>query len=306
MISNIKKWVIAIRLWTLTAAIIPITQGAVLAWYQGYSYKLFPFFLTLLAGIFLQAASNLLNTYGDYKSGVDTSETKMTNREIIEGAIPPSTIKNAALLLVALAFCLGLYLIYISGIVVFVFGLLGILGTLGYTTGRFPFKYYGLGTIFVFFLMGSFMVIPAYYIQSSTLNIGVFLYSIPVSCLVAMILLGNEIRDIETDRKANIRTLAINLGQEKAIKLYTYLIIASYAFLFTVVIKGIVPNTALIPIALIPMFFTKMEKLEAPAPREELVSLVKFGAKAHFLFGILLIIGVFLGIGIRELIRITS
>ncbi len=306
MKESIKKWVIAIRLWTLTAAIIPITQGAVLAWYEGYEYKLSLFCLTLIAGIFLQAASNLLNTYGDYKSGVDTSETKQTNREIIEGEIAPSTIKNAALLLVVLAFCIGVYLIYKAGIVVFIFGLLGILGTLGYTTGKFPFKYYGLGTIFVFFLMGSFMVIPAYYIQSTVLNLGVIIYSMPVSCLVAMILLGNEIRDIDTDKQANIRTLAINLGQDKALKLYTYLIIASYVFLFAIVIRGIGPNTALIPIALIPMFFNQIEKFEKPVPREVCVNLVKFGAKAHFLFGMLLIIGVLLGIGIRELIRITS
>ncbi len=306
MKDSIKKWVIAIRLWTLTAAIIPISQGAVLAWYQGYNYNLSLFFLTLIAGIFLQAASNLLNTYGDYKSGVDTSDTKQTNREIIEGEISPNTIKNAALFLVGLAFLIGVYLIYKAGIVVFIFGILGILGTLGYTTGKFPFKYYGLGTIFVFFLMGSFMVLPAYYIQSGVLNFGAVLYSIPVSCLVAMILLGNEIRDIQTDTQAGIRTLAINLGQEKALKLYTYLIITSYVFLFTVVIKGIVPNTALIPIAIIPMFFNQIEKFEPPVPREVCVQLVKFGAKAHFLFGMLLIIGVLLGIGIRELIRITS
>ncbi len=295
MIEFLKKWIVAIRLWTLTASIIPVCLGAMLAWYEGYAYNMPLFWLTLIAGILLQTASNLLNTYGDYSSGVDSSNmVKKTNTELFDGTITAKQIKNVALLCIFIAAILGLILIYHKGFVVFLFGLLGILGTVCYTTGKYPFKYYGLGTIFVFFLMGSFMVIPAYYIQSSVFNFQVCLFSLPISFLVAVILFGNEIRDLKSDKEAGIRTLAMAYGQERALELYTNMIYMAYICLVILAVTEIIPTSALLPLLLIPMLTKQIIQLKAPVEREVLDGLVKFSAKFHFLFGALMIIGILL------------
>ncbi len=291
----VKKWVVAARLWSLTASIIPVTLGSALAWYQGYGYNMPLFWLTLVAGILLQAASNLLNTYGDYASGVDSLDmVKTTNREIFDGTITAKQIKNAAIVCIAIAALFGVILIAKKGLPVFIFGLLGIIGTVSYTTGKYPFKYYALGTIFVFFLMGSFMVLPAYYIQSETLNMQAVFFSLPISFLVSVILFGNEIRDMKSDKEAGIRTLAMKFGQERALELYTNMIYIAYICLLILAFMEIIPTTALLPIILFPLLIKQIIKIQPPVEPSVLTGLVKFGAKFHFLFGALMIIGLLL------------
>lgn len=292
----LKKWIEASRPWTLTASIIPVLLGSVLAWYQGYNPNMYLFIPMLIAGMLLQIAANLLNTYGDYVSGIDNSDTKQTNRELIEGNISPQKIKNVALSCIALAAFLGIFLIYAGGIVILIFGILGILGTLGYTTGKHPYKYYALGTIFVFFLMGFFMVLPAYYLQSNEINLIAICTSLPISILVAGILFTNEIRDLETDKQGGIKTLAMLCGFERAVKIYIAMLYISFLCLILLVAIQALPITALLPFLTMPLLLKVQKQLKPPVQRLVLVGLVKFSAKFHFLFGFLMILGIAIGI----------
>ena len=155
-----KAWFIAMRPWSFTAAFVPVAVGTALAWSQGF-FQPGLFFLTSLGAVLMQAGTNFINTYGDYCSGVDTVESAHTCPQLVTGAMRPADMKRAGFLAFGVAVAIGLALSWLCGWEILVIGLVGVLGGYTYTAGPCPFKYRGLGSIFVFFLMGPLMVWPA-------------------------------------------------------------------------------------------------------------------------------------------------
>ncbi len=258
-----KSWLLATRPWSFTAAIIPLLVGCAYAWTKGYSE---PFLCIplLLSGILMQISTNFLNLYGDFYAGVDTVESAKASPQLVTNQLQPETVKKAAYILLGIALLLGLVVVYFSGLHIALFGILGSIGVLTYTTGKFPFKFYGLGTILVFFLMGPLMLIPAYFSQLGFLSFNEFVQvlgndfwqllvlSLPIGFLVSNIMLGNETRDIEHDKNANITTLAIILGYNISITLYNAMNLLSLAAIIFAVFFFDFSSFVLLPLLLIP------------------------------------------------------
>ena len=293
---DLKVWLLAMRPWSFTAAAVPVSVGALLAYAQGFPFLWGRFLITLLAGVILQTATNFLNTYGDYQSGVDTPESAAGLSQLVNGAIQPGAIYRAGLYALTLSALLGIILVFWCGWPLLIFGICGISGAYFYTTGFCPYKYKGLGPFMVFFLMGPLMVMPAYFIQSGSVSLFSFWASIPIACLVAAIMHANDVRDIAHDRKAGIRTLAINLGRYKAVKTLETMYLG--AFISTVILGFFQPGFFL-PLILLPSALYALKPLHGDMADLHLSTLDVRTAKLHFQFGLLIMGGLFITAWLR-------
>ena len=288
----LKAWFLAMRPWSFTAAFVPVAVGGALAASQGF-FNPWLFLLTALGGIAIQAGTNLINTYGDYRSGVDTVASAHTCPQLVTGAMKPADMKRAGLFSFGFAGAIGLFLSWLCGWEVLAVGLLGILGGYAYTAGPFPYKYRGLGSILVFFLMGPLMAWPAWFIQTGLYSWMPVVASLPVGFLVSAILNGNDVRDIAHDRAAGIDTLALLLGCKNGLRLQRFLYWGAFLSLLALVLLRLLPVPALLPFVLLPVFRKSLRTIkEAEAGRtDRLLQLEGMAAGFHLQFGVLLAFG---------------
>lgn len=271
-----KTWLITMRIWSLTATTMPVALGAVVAHQDGhFSWLLLG--LMLLCGWTLQLATNLLNTYGDGVSGVDKDK-------------PPCPFPLTLVLRVGYGFLfIGVVL---AGLIVFLttwkllfFALAGILGAALYTSR--VFKYAGLGVPGVFLLTGPLQVLAAYYAFTQGFSVKALLLSLPVGCLVAAILHGNDLRDIATDRVAKIKTFSHLIGEQAAFWLYVLLNMIPFLLLILLMVLY-PPGYAFLPpfLALPLAFMLSRDALK----RQRVETLEERSAGCHFLFCLLLVV----------------
>ncbi len=294
---KLKAWINALRLWSLTAATIPVLVGSALAWNEGcFSWQIFV--LTMLSGWSLQVAVNLLNTYGDFRSGVDQRKNKATCAVLINGMFTPNEILISAISFVVAGALLGVWAAYLSSWVLLLFALPGVLGVIGYTTGT-NYKYAGAGVPVVFLLMGVVMVMAAYYAHSTAFSWGAFVVSLPVALLVAVILHGNDLRDFESDGAVGIKTTALQLGLSRGKILFCVMHAFAYLAIVVGVVCGMFSSWVLLTVLAAPISFkvcrTCMTSFRPGAELPDAQSLVVVSVQAHLLFGILLSIGLVIG-----------
>jgi 1,4-dihydroxy-2-naphthoate octaprenyltransferase len=210
----------------------------------------------------------------------------------------PGDILFSAIAFVVAGTLLGVWAAYLSSWTLLLFALPGVLGVIGYTTGT-KFKYMGLGVPVVFFLMGVVMVMAAFYAQTRQLSWTAFVVSLPVSCLVAVILHGNDLRDFESDGAVGIRTTALQMGLSRGKLLFCLLHAAAYISVAVAALCGMLPLWTLLVLLTAPISFkvcrTCMTSFRPGAELPEAQSLVACSAQVHMLFGILLTIGLAVG-----------
>ncbi len=292
----VKTWFLAGRPWSLTATFVPVTLGTILAWHQGYFHS-FLFLLSLLGGAAIQLGTNYTNTYGDYMSGVDTAESNRTSPQLVLGILKPGHMLLVGLVCFAVAALIGIYLVSLRSWPLLVVGILGILGGYSYTLG-IAYKYKGLGTILVFFLMGPMMAWGAYYVQTGISDWLPVWASLPVGFLISGLLHANDFRDIEHDAAAGIVTLGTILGFDLSLPFYYLLNIAAYLSLLALVAFDVLPAIALLPLLVLPKFWQQMRDARAgwAGDGEKLALLEKNHAQLHFQFGLLLVGGLFINV----------
>ncbi|MBI1294675.1 1,4-dihydroxy-2-naphthoate polyprenyltransferase [bacterium] len=229
-ISQTQAWILAARPKTLPAALTPVLVGTALALHDGV-FALLPALAAALGALLLQIGSNFANDYFDFFKGADTPERLGPPRVTAMGLISPSTLRWGMVVVFGLAVLVGVYLLTVGGWPIVAIGVASILAALLYTGGPFPFGYYGLGDIFVFIFFGLVAVCGTYYVQALTLTWPVVVAAVPPGLLVTAILVVNNLRDIETDRRAGKRTLAVLLGKERTQMEYVLLLALAYALL---------------------------------------------------------------------------
>ncbi|MCL2332843.1 MAG: 1,4-dihydroxy-2-naphthoate octaprenyltransferase [Actinomycetia bacterium] len=281
----LKKWFEASRPWAFTAAIVPVCVGAGYAWLKGVFHP-FLFVLTVIGGVLIQAGTNYINTYGDFKSGVDTVESAVTCPQLVSGAMKPATMKLVGIGCFAVAALIGVYLTLVSGWPLLIVGVLGIVAGYTYTAG-IAYKYAGLGSILVFFLMGPMMVWGAYFVQTGVSDLNTLWISIPVACLVFLILHSNDLRDIAHDRAAHIKTLALLIDSDKNYVIYRVLVIVAYASIALLVVLRILPWTCLLIFVTLPWGIAQIRQSKAAQDGdiEKRNTLEPTTAQFHFKFG---------------------
>ena len=252
--SGLRIWLMAARPRTLPAAIAPVLVGSAAAWWVSNdscgslrdrvtgdagsaldlcdpTFRWGAFVAALIGSIFIQIGTNLANDYSDAKRGTDTADRLGPVRVTSAGLIAPRRVLRATWLAFAVAVVAGVYLATVAGPVIIVVGAASILAGVLYTGGPRPYGYAGMGELFVFVFFGLVAVNGSYYVQLERLDWVPLALSIPVGFLSTAILVVNNVRDLETDRRAGKRTLAVRLGRERTRRLYAALVYGSYVAL---------------------------------------------------------------------------
>ena len=225
---------------TLPAAIAPVLVGTAAAIEpHGDLRRVGAFIAALIGSIFIQIGTNLANDYSDAKRGADTVDRLGPVRVTAAGLVAPRSVLIATWLAFGIAVVAGIYLATVAGWLIIIVGAASIAAGVLYTGGPRPYGYAGLGELFVFLFFGLVAVNGSYYVQLERLDWLPFGLSISVGCLATAILVVNNIRDIETDRRAGKRTLAVRMGRDGARRLYVGLIGAAYlALVVTLATNG--------------------------------------------------------------------
>jgi 1,4-dihydroxy-2-naphthoate octaprenyltransferase len=225
--SGARIWLMAARPRTLPAAIAPVLVGTALA---GFLHVFHPLRLiaALLSALCIQVGTNLSNDYSDARRGADTEERLGPVRVTAGGLVPPRQVLIATYLTFALAVLFGIYLIAVAGWELLLVGAASILAGVLYTGGPRPYGYEGLGEVFVFTFFGIVAVAGSFFVQTTRLDWEAFALALPVGLLASAILVVNNARDIDTDRRAGKRTLAVRLGRERTRTLFTAMVYGAY------------------------------------------------------------------------------
>jgi 1,4-dihydroxy-2-naphthoate octaprenyltransferase len=213
---------------TLPAAAAPVLVGTAYAETLG-TFRPLTFIATLLGALLIQIGTNLSNDYSDARRGADTEDRLGPVRVTAGGLVPPKQVLTATYVAFGLAVLVGVYLIVTAGWQILLIGVLSILAGVLYTGGPRPYGYEGLGEVFVFLFFGLVAVTGTFFAQVETFTWESFVLAIPVGLLATAILMVNNTRDLETDRRAGKKTLAVRLGREKARLGYALLIYVAFA-----------------------------------------------------------------------------
>ena len=227
MPRGVRIWLAAARPRTLPAAVAPVLVGTALACEHGELDPL-AFAAALIGAVFIQVGTNLSNDYSDARRGADTEDRLGPVRVTAGGLVPPRQVLIATYASFGVAVLVGIYLVAVAGPELLLIGAASILAGVLYTGGPRPYGYEGLGELFVFLFFGIVAVTGSYFVQVQRLPWEAFALAVPVGLLAAAILLVNNIRDRETDRRAGKRTLAVRLGPRRARAVFAYAVLAAY------------------------------------------------------------------------------
>lgn len=244
----------AARVRTLPAAIAPVLVGtaAAVEW-VGRLPRPGAFAAALVGSVFIQIGTNLANDYSDAKRGADTADRLGPVRVTSAGLVTPRRVLTATWIAFAVAIACGIYLTAVAGIVILLIGAVSIAAGVLYTGGPRPYGYAGLGEVFVFLFFGLVAVNGSYYVQIEHLDALPLGLSIAVGFLATAILVVNNVRDMETDRRAGKMTLAVRMGRRNAVVLYRLLVLGAYVVLPIALVGGDASLLPLIAFASLPL-----------------------------------------------------
>jgi 1,4-dihydroxy-2-naphthoate octaprenyltransferase len=228
---NPRIWVMAARPRTLPAAIAPVLVGTAAAVEAVEELHVGAFVAALVGSIFIQIGTNLANDYSDAKRGADAADRLGPVRVTSAGLVAPRRVLYATWLAFGVAVAAGIYLTTVAGPIILAVGAASIAAGVLYTGGPRPYGYAGMGELFVFLFFGLVAVNGSYFVQLEELDWLPFALSIPVGFLATAILVVNNVRDIDTDRRAGKRTLAVRFGRERTRRLYVALVCGAFAAL---------------------------------------------------------------------------
>ncbi len=242
----------AARVRTLPAAVAPVLVGTALSATER-DLRVGGFIAALLGAIFIQVGTNLSNDYSDARRGADAEDRLGPVRVTAGGLVPPRQVLVATYVSFGAAVLCGVYLVYLAGPILLAIGAASILAGVLYTGGPRPYGYEGLGEVFVFLFFGVVAVTGSYYVQAEQVTWEAFVLAVPVGLLASSILVVNNVRDLETDRRAGKRTLAVRLGRERTRTLYGLMVYGAFVTAPAPWVAGRLSAWLLLPLVLLPV-----------------------------------------------------
>jgi 1,4-dihydroxy-2-naphthoate polyprenyltransferase len=250
--SPVRIWVMAARPKTLPLGVAPVLVGTALA---GYLHVFHPlrFVAALLGAMFIQIGANLSNDYSDAHRGADTEDRLGPVRVTAGGLVPPRQVLIATYMTFGLAVLCGVYLIAVAGWQILLIGIASIIAGVLYTGGPRPYGYEGLGEVFVFLFFGVAAVAGSYFAQVKDFSWESLVLSAPIGLIAAAVLVVNNTRDIDTDRRARKRTLAVRLGRERSRRMYATMLLIAYPVVLIPWLFGPLSAWLLLPFLTLPI-----------------------------------------------------
>ncbi len=225
--SPVKVWLMASRPKTLPAAVAPVLVGTALPATTG-TFRVGVFIAALLGALFIQVGTNLSNDYSDARRGADTEDRLGPVRVTAGGLVPPKQVLQGVYVAFGLAVLCGVYLIAKSGWELLIIGVLSIAAGVLYTGGPRPYGYEGLGEVFVFLFFGIVAVAGSTFAQIEEFPWEAFVLAVPVGLLASAILVVNNVRDLDTDRRVGKKTLAVRLGRQRTRTMFAVMVYGAF------------------------------------------------------------------------------
>lgn len=220
-LSSPTLWLLGIRPRTLTMAAVPVLTGAVLAWSEGAAVDALTLFATLAAAVLIQIGTNLFNDASDGLRGTDGPDRLGPVRLTGAGLATAAQVRSAAVACFVLALLAGVYLVWVGGLAILIIGLASLLSGYAYSSGPRPLSHGPWSEIWVVVFFGLVAVAGSYYLQALVLpDRAVLLTGLAIGCPAAAVLLVNNVRDRDSDRRAGRRTLAVRVRPSTAHWLY--------------------------------------------------------------------------------------
>lgn len=291
--SRFSIWWRQMRPHTLTASFIPVTLGTVIALSASH-FHLLRFISMLVASLLIQSATNLFNEYFDYKRGLDSHQSVGIGGGIVRDGIHPDTILKLAYSFMGIATLIGVYICMVSSWWLAVLGLVCMLIGYLYTGGPYPIAYTPFGELVAGLFMGMAIVLISFYIQAGTVTMTSILYSIPITILVGGILMSNNIRDLDGDKKNGRHTLAILLGRNRAINFLGIMFFISFIWIIGLLIFNHDSIWILIVFFSLPKAFKAIRIFKANSQPIKMMPAMQATAQVNTLFGLLLSVGLFI------------
>lgn len=279
MKSSILKWIRIVRPGTLGAGAAPVFVGLIVAAGER-TFDWFIALVTLLAALSIQIASNLINDYYDFKKGLDKAGRLGPRRAIAEGEVTPQTMKKAIIIDITIAVLCGIYLTLVGGLPILLIGCISLLCAWLYTATPYSLSYLGIADLFVLAFFGPIATVGTTYLQIEEFSEKSFWLGM-VSGLISMgILTINNIRDIDSDRKAGKRSIVVRLGKQFGEWEYLLLYLLAIPCLLMAKSSGLCYLVVIVGI----LFFLQLRKSKGKAYNKMLVRT----GQSNLLFALLL------------------
>ena len=277
-----NKWVLGARPRTLPAAIAPVVVASALA---GSDFNWFRAALALKVGVWLQIGVNYANDYSDGIKGTDENRVGPI-RLVASGLASAKAVKNAAFISFAIASVAGLWLSLLTSPILVLIGILAIGAAWGYTGGKNPYGYRGLGEVSVFTFFGLVATMGSYYAQTEKITLLSFIVAIPMGALACAILAVNNIRDRAQDELVGKRTLAVRLGDVNARRGFVSLLVLAHV----AAVATLIP-TAMLTLLVGPMSYSISKLVLSGVSGKELIPVLGRTGKLQLVFAIVFALG---------------
>lgn len=292
---------LATRLPFLTATIVPVLLGALVARSHGFSNWWFTV-LALIGGSAIHLGLNIANDVSDATSGADDANVNPTmfsggSRVIQYGLVSLRAMRIASTACYAIGIAIGLFLFSQTGPELLWIGAAGIFLSLAYTAAPFRLVHRGLGEICVALGFGPIMVLGSYFVVAERLSWEAFYASLPVALLIMLVLYVNQIPDRPADEKAGKRTIVVRLPRPAIVAGYVVSVVAAFALIVIGAATGLMPAWTLISLLAVPLALKVYKGISShyESPYELMDAMGK-NVGLHFVTGMLLVLGYLLAI----------
>lgn len=287
---SFKDWLFAVRPWSFPASTMPVLDCLCLTvWYctlKGTEYSLVNGFLAIFGIVLFHASGNVISDYFDHKTGVDKYAT---DKPLTNESFTPKEFLILGSVLFVIAVIMGFIMLWRSNISLLYVGILGSILTLVYPF----FKYRAMGDIFIFVSYAIVPILGTSIVVGQQVNMNSLIaLAIPVGLITVAILHANNIRDIVTDNKANIRTFAGIIGKKASIYLYHVEILLPYIYVVIMAILGLLPYMSLLVFISLPIALKNCKQMQQVFINTEMVvGMDGNTAKLQMIFSLLLSAG---------------
>jgi 1,4-dihydroxy-2-naphthoate octaprenyltransferase len=272
-----NKWVLGARPRTLPASVAPVLIASTLA---GSDFNWFRAALALKVAVWLQIGVNFANDYSDGVKGSDEDRIGPT-RLVASGLASAQAVKYAAFTSFVIASIAGTWLSLLTSPFLILVGILAIAAAWGYTGGKNPYGYSGLGEVSVFTFFGLVATMGTYYVQTEDITLLSFIVAIPMGALACAILAINNIRDRPQDEVVGKRTLAVRLGNTNARRVFVSLLVLAHV----AAVATLIP-TALLTLLVMPMSYSISKLVLSGSSGRDLIPVLGRTAKLQLVFAI--------------------
>lgn len=285
--SAVRTWLLAARLPTLSAAVVPVLVGTAVA-YLHHPFRPVPFVLALIAAVLIQSGTNFVNDYYDFRKGADTGKRLGPVRGLQSGEITLAQMRAAIFLSFGAALVIGVYLVATHGLPILLVGVASILAGVGYTAGPWPIAYIGLGDLFVFVFFGLVGVVGSAFLQIDAISGTAWAAAIPVGLLATTILVVNNLRDADTDKEAGKFTLAVLLGRTAVKVEFVLCLLIAYLVPLAMHLTGALPTAIWwLPWLTVPLAVPLARTVLTSTDGSRLNAALRETGQLHLLFGVL-------------------